>query len=122
MLGIFCSSIFEVGGGMVAAAVLSWLAWSMFKLVRYPELGVPAASAAILVVAGGVPHSPLVQMTLLFMVLTGLVVWSEGAAWRRRVRLAHMFKDPPPTLLACHRRQHRLRARTVTPPAQDPRS
>lgn len=43
MLQLIGDALWSVVGSLIAAILLCWLAWRLFKLIRHPEFGVPVA-------------------------------------------------------------------------------
>lgn len=76
-------------GSLLAAALLCWLLWDVFRFVRHPEWA-PSAVVVLLVLAvtGKLPHSEFLDMVLAFSVIAAVPLWIAGRAWRKE-RLHH---------------------------------
>lgn len=70
--------------GSLTAGILScWLLWAVFKLVRHPEWGPPLVAApVVLALAGQLPKSEFLDMTLVFAAVAAIPFWSAGREWR----------------------------------------
>lgn len=85
VLKTIAESIGLIIGSITAGILCSWLLWSVFKLVRHPELGPPLMLIpAALAVAGRLPASPFLVMTLIFSTLAVVPFCFEGIAWRKK--------------------------------------
>lgn len=85
MLGIAFEAIMAVVGGLAAALALTWLGWTVFKIVRHPEWGPPAMLILLVAVLGGaLRSSEFLRMVVLFAVIASMLAWAEGSAWRSR--------------------------------------
>jgi len=90
-------AIAVVLGSLIAAAALTWLGWTAFKIVRHPEWGPPAALILLVTAFGGaLRSSEFLRMVVLFSVIAGALVWSEGGEWR--LRHARREEDSKPKL------------------------
>ena len=87
LLLIGLESVTLVFGSLATAIMLCWLLWLLFRLVRHPAW---AAWAILVLVAlactGHLPANQFLQMVLAFAALGAIPLWTEGRAWRRRVR------------------------------------
>ncbi|GAA0333958.1 hypothetical protein GCM10009087_50260 [Sphingomonas oligophenolica] len=78
-------------GSLVAGILSCWLLWAAFKLVRHPEWGPPlVAVPAALALAGRLPSSEFLDMTLVFAAVAAIPFWSAGREWRA----AWLTRDP----------------------------
>lgn len=81
---IVAEAIGLVVGSLVAAALLCWLLWDVFRLVRHPEWTASAVLALLVLALGGkLPHSQFLNMVLTFAVIAAVPLWIAGRAWRR---------------------------------------
>lgn len=72
-------------GSLAAAFLLCWLLWRLLRIVRHPAWGPPLVGLPLLLVLAGVlPGSPIIVMTLLFAAVAAVPFWSEGRRWRRQ--------------------------------------
>jgi hypothetical protein len=82
---IMAGSIGLMIGSMVAGVLACWLLWSAFKVARHPAWGPPLILIpVILALAGRLPTSPFLVMTLIFASLAIVPFCLEGIAWRKR--------------------------------------
>lgn len=70
--------------GSLTAGILScWLLWAIFKQVRHPEWGPPLVAVPVLLaLAGQLPKSEFLDMTLVFATVAAIPFWSAGREWR----------------------------------------
>jgi len=82
--------------GSLAAGVLScWLLWTIFKLVRHPELGpLLLVVPVILGVMGKLPASEFLNMSLVFGSVAAIPFWSAGREWRAARRARDVVAAP----------------------------
>jgi hypothetical protein len=78
-------------GGALAAVAVSWLCWSLFKLVRHPEWGPCLVFVAVVAVMWNRGASSFLQTAALFSGLFAVGCWWEGSEWRMR----HPRTPPP---------------------------
>lgn len=79
-------------GSLVAATVLCWLLWDLFRFVRHPEWA--ALGVLLLVVLGmmgELPRSMFLGMALAFSAVAAVPLWCAGRKWRNRRRGGHVF-------------------------------
>lgn len=82
---IILDSIGLILGSMVAGFFCCWLLWSGFRLVNHPEWGPPFVLVpAALALAGRLPNSEFLVMTVIFASLAVVPFCREGLAWRAR--------------------------------------
>jgi hypothetical protein len=86
MLDVLADCFIDVGGGLAAAIVATALAWTLFKIVDHPEWGCPVLVLTIVAAARGMPQNHFLQMMTFFLAIASLIIWHEGAEWRRRQR------------------------------------
>ncbi len=85
MILIMAGSIGLMIGSMMAGVLVCWLLWSAFKVARHPAWGPPLILIpVILALAGRLPTSPFLVMTLIFASLGIVPFCLEGIAWRKR--------------------------------------
>lgn len=85
MLDLVIGALAEVFAAVVAATILAFLCWNMFKLVLHPEWGPWLAFA--LVVGALFAHLPInhvLSLVAIFGLIAAVCTWSEGAEWRKR--------------------------------------
>jgi hypothetical protein len=71
-------------GSLVAAALLCWLLWKAFGLVRHPELTAAALlSLLVLALFGRLPNSEFLRMVLMFALVAAVPLWIAGRTWRK---------------------------------------
>lgn len=84
LLHIFGEAIIEVVGGLMAAALLAVLGWTLFKRLHHPELGMPVLLGLFALLAGkSLDRSSFLQMILIYGGVTAFLLWPAGRAWRR---------------------------------------
>lgn len=84
MLEFVLETLGALLGGIFAAFLASWLAWSAFKLVRHPEWGPLLVFILGLFFLRHRLGSSFVQVILLFSAIITLICWWEGSLWRAR--------------------------------------
>ncbi|MFA6117556.1 MAG: hypothetical protein WC729_26430 [Sphingomonas sp.] len=74
-----------LAGALVAAILISWMSWTLFKLVRHPEWGPCLVLLGLMVTMWTrSSSSPFLQTTAFFTAVTAMICWGEGDAWRAR--------------------------------------
>lgn len=70
--------------GSLAAGIFScWLLWAIFKAVRHPAWGPPLVVVPVILgLAGKLPDSEFLKMTLVFALVAAVPFWSAGRDWR----------------------------------------
>lgn len=82
---IAAGAIGLVAGSLAAAALLCSFLWYAFRLVLHPEWAVSAVLILlVLALAGDLPKSPFLDMTLTFAVVAAVPLWFTGRAWRKQ--------------------------------------
>ncbi|QYE33250.1 hypothetical protein KZX46_00040 (plasmid) [Polymorphobacter sp. PAMC 29334] len=82
-----------VVGSLALAVLLCWFLWYAFRLVRHPEWGASfVLMLLLLAVAGELPKSQFLDMTLTFAMFVAVPLWIAGRAWRDERR--HPLKKP----------------------------
>jgi hypothetical protein len=75
-----------VVGSLAAAFLLCWSLWYAFRLVLHPEWAVSAVLVLLVpILAGVLPKSPFVDMTLAFALVAAAPLWFAGRAWRGQI-------------------------------------
>lgn len=78
------TSIGLVLGGLATAAILCWLLWRIFVLVRHPNW---AAAVILILIAlavnGSLPNSQLLHLALAYAIVAVVPLWIEGRKWRQ---------------------------------------
>lgn len=81
-------------GSLAAAVLLCWFLWYSFRLVMHPEWGVSMVLMLLLLaLAGELPKSQFLDITLTFVVVAAVPLWFAGRAWREEGR-QHFAKPP----------------------------
>ena len=74
-----------VVGSLLAAALLCWILWSLFKVMRHPQWAAGAIAAlVVLAIVGELPRSQFLSLSLMFAALAASPMWSAGRSWRVR--------------------------------------
>ena len=73
-----------LAGGLIVAIAVSWLCWSLFKLVRHPEWGPCLVFVAVVALMWNRGASSFLQTAALFSGLFAVGCWWEGSVWRTR--------------------------------------
>lgn len=88
---MLAGAVGEAVGSLVAAALLCWLLWNVFRFFRHPAW----AAAAVVVIlalacAGELPRSEFLDMALAFAAIGMVPLWVAGRAWHKE----HHRDDP----------------------------
>lgn len=77
------TSIGLVLGGLTAAALLCWLLWRTFLLVRHPDWAAAIIPILIALAASGkLPNSQFLHLALAYAIVGVVPLWIEGRRWR----------------------------------------
>jgi len=80
MLSLIVQAIGAVIGGFLAAAIVCWLFWTGFKLLRHPEWGpLVVLVGGLAILHDSIGASPFLQVAALFSAL-----FAGGCWWRYR--------------------------------------
>jgi hypothetical protein len=72
-------------GSVTAAGLLCWLLWRCFRPIGHPDWGALVLVAlALLAIAGMLPDSRFLDLSLVFAALAALPLWLAGRTWRRQ--------------------------------------
>jgi drug/metabolite transporter superfamily protein YnfA len=85
MILMVAEAVAETVGSLIAAALLCWLLWEAFKLMRHPAWAIGAVLLlTVLAIIGALPKSEFLNMAIAFAAVGALPLWIEGRAWRKR--------------------------------------
>ncbi|WP_395397721.1 hypothetical protein WBP07_24580 [Novosphingobium sp. BL-8A] len=82
LLQVLLEAIWVVGGSLLAAALFSWLAWTIFKTVHHPEWGVPILLMLFTLLFRDLfTHNSFFQMMAFYALIGAIGLWPAGRAW-----------------------------------------
>lgn len=96
LISLIFQTLGIMAGGIIVAVVVSWLCWSLFKLVRHPEWGPCLVFVTLVALMWNLGASSFLQTAALFSGLFAMGCWWEGSVWRTRHprRLRHGQAGP----------------------------
>ncbi|MEO9130693.1 MAG: hypothetical protein ABI240_05735 [Sphingomonas sp.] len=96
VVAMLAEALGMVAGSLAMAVFLCWFCWRLAKIVHHPAWGPPIVVPVLLALAGLLPASQFLDMTLAFAVVFAIPFWIEGRAWRRRHLNRHKPVGTPP--------------------------
>ncbi len=83
LLVLIAGILAATAGGAILAALIAYLFWKAFTLVRRPELGPTlAVTIAAVMLRDRLQTSIVIQMMLLFGAVIAALAWMEAENWR----------------------------------------
>ncbi|MEO5866681.1 MAG: hypothetical protein ABIS14_07655 [Sphingomonas sp.] len=87
LIAMLAEAFAMVVGSLAAGILLCWLCWRLAKFTHHPAWGPLLVAIPIaLALAGRLPASQFLDMTLAFAAILAIPFWIEGRAWRGRFR------------------------------------
>jgi hypothetical protein len=85
MILIMAEAIGEIGGALIAASLLCWLLWNVFRLLHRPAWAMwSLLPVPVLALAGKLPDSEFLGMTLAFAAIGTIPFWIDERTSRNR--------------------------------------